>query len=211
MAATTSWRPAYAGSRVTRRNFLKGAAAGAGAAALIACGGGETKQTLTVSPDQVRVPGAVLYAKDNWKLADETSQAVKGGIHPGRANADINEGFSPTLMQSGPTGSFLETVYEYLVAFNRGPGVAPGTPEYRTMRPLLAESWEASDDASTFTFHMRPNVKFHNVAPVNGRVMTMDDWRSTINAFTEKVVSASNGWRWSTRWNTPTIALWCSS
>jgi peptide/nickel transport system substrate-binding protein len=33
------------------------------------------------------------------------------------------------------------------------------------------------------TFTLRPNVKFHNLPPVNGRVMDMDDWKTTLERF----------------------------
>ena len=36
--------------------------------------------------------------------------------------------------------------------------------------PALAESWEISDDALTYTFHLREGVTFHN-----GEVLTADD------------------------------------
>jgi peptide/nickel transport system substrate-binding protein len=38
----------------------------------------------------------------------------------------------------------------------------------------LAESWEQPDDV-TYVFKLRPNVKWQNVAPLNGRALTADD------------------------------------
>src|SRR5918993_883002 len=35
-----------------------------------------------------------------------------------------------------------------------------------SVAPLLAESWEASDDAMTWTFRIREGAKFHNGEPV---------------------------------------------
>jgi peptide/nickel transport system substrate-binding protein len=66
-----------------------------------------------------------------------------------------------------------------LMARNRGPGIEPGSAAYATPVGALAESWEISPDGLRVTFHMRPNVRFHNVAPVNGRVMEMDDWKTS--------------------------------
>lgn len=33
--------------------------------------------------------------------------------------------------------------------------------------PWLAESWEASPDATTWTIHLKPGVKFHDGTPFN--------------------------------------------
>ncbi len=41
--------------------------------------------------------------------------------------------------------------------------------------PELAESWETASDGLSYTFKLRKGVKFHNVAPVNGREFTSDD------------------------------------
>ena len=39
-----------------------------------------------------------------------------------------------------------------------------------SVEPALAESWDVSDDGLTYTFHLRPDVKFHN-----GDVLTAED------------------------------------
>src|SRR3712207_9579988 len=48
----------------------------------------------------------------------------------------------------------------------------PGTT---TLKPDLAESYEISPDGMTFTFKLRPGVKFHN-----GREMTAEDIKYSI-------------------------------
>ncbi len=60
-----------------------------------------------------------------------------------------------------------ETVYNGLVAFKRGS---------TDVIPSLAEKWDISEDAKTYTFHLRPGVKFQTsrfFTPTRG--LTADD------------------------------------
>ena len=41
--------------------------------------------------------------------------------------------------------------------------------------PCLATSWEVTNGGKTYTFKLRPNVKFHN-----GQTMTADDVKYSI-------------------------------
>jgi peptide/nickel transport system substrate-binding protein len=50
-------------------------------------------------------------------------------------------------------------------------------------RLSLAEAMEIAQDGTNVTFTLRPNVKWHPIAPVNGRVMDMDDWKSSMDRF----------------------------
>ena len=63
------------------------------------------------------------------------------------------EGFDPGLYTAGTTfDASSKPVYNRLVEFERGTtNVIPG----------LAQSWETSDDGLTYTFKLRPGVKFH--------------------------------------------------
>jgi peptide/nickel transport system substrate-binding protein len=155
-----------------------------GAAALIACGGDESSpQVLTVDPSSVRKPGAVVYYSDNWKLADESKEAVAGGIWPDNETSDLGASWDPYITTSSVNDAFNDTAYEYPFRYNRGPGIAPGSPEYYMSTPNLAESWELANDGTTYTWTIRQGVKFHPIAPVNGRVMDIDDWKTTIERF----------------------------
>ena len=55
--------------------------------------------------------------------------------------------------------AYLPNLYEGLLRVN-----PPGSAE--PYKPLLATSWEKSDDSLTWTFHLRQGVKFHDGEPV---------------------------------------------
>lgn len=56
--------------------------------------------------------------------------------------------------------AYMANMYEQLLRIN-----PPGSAEKFT--PLLAESWESNADGTVWTFHLRPNVKFHDGEPMN--------------------------------------------
>ena len=153
---TKSWLPAYAGPRVSRRGFLRTTGAGTAAAVILACGGGKGGggALKTDESGTSRQPGTVWFAKNDWKLADETKQAVRGGIYRGVTDADQTGHFDAiTLMISQVPVEYH--VHELLMAKNRGAGVDPASPAASTPVGSLAESWEFSGDGSAVTFNMR--------------------------------------------------------
>src|SRR5260370_4000107 len=54
----------------------------------------------------------------------------------------------------------------------KGPGIHA---QAYIMEGDLAETWKVSDDGKTYTFNLRPDAKWHNVAPLNGRSVTTQD------------------------------------
>jgi ABC-type transport system substrate-binding protein len=166
-------------ARVSRRRALQGAAAvGAGAAAIgiVGCGGGDGDGAKTIDD-----PTAIIYT---WQLPDETRDAVRGGIRKDQSTADITGTLDPMVSPSFTTVDFMAVVYETLLRGTSGPGIDPNSVEGNTLRGRLAESFEIADAAQTFTLRMRPNVKFHDVAPVSGRVMDIDDWKTSYERYT---------------------------
>ena len=91
--------------------------------------------------------------------------------------------FDPHLTINGKTHTTLSFMYSTLVRHKIGPDVKAGT---FTVEPHLAERWEALDD-TTYVFHLRKGVKWHNKPPVNGRELVAEDVKFTFDRFlTEK-------------------------
>ena len=72
----------------------------------------------------------------------------------------------PAIGYDWQNWSMIKSLFDGLMDYE------PGTT---TLRPDLAESYEISDDGLTFTFKLRPGVKFHN-----GREMTAEDVKYSI-------------------------------
>ena len=70
------------------------------------------------------------------------------------------------------------TVYSKLVEFTTSRDVPYGS---MGVHPDLAESYDKSVDGKVWTFNLRKGVKFHNIAPVNGREFTSADVKCTID------------------------------
>ena len=60
--------------------------------------------------------------------------------------------------------AYMANVYEQLMRIN-----PPGADEPFT--PLLAESWESNDDGTVWTFHLRPDVTFHDGEVMNAEAV----------------------------------------
>ena len=77
------------------------------------------------------------------------------------------------------THTALSFVYNKLLRHKVGPDVPPGT---FIVEPDLAERWEAPDD-TTYIFHLRQGVKWHNKPPVNGRELVAEDVKFSFDRF----------------------------
>jgi peptide/nickel transport system substrate-binding protein len=172
MGEVSYWERLTQARASRRRALLAAASIGAGAAALsvVGCGGGGQGGGGSVKVD----PNAILY---NWQLPDETKSAREGGTHVAPSSNDITGGLDPTKTGSFTTLAVASVAYEALLIGNAGPGIDPASAEGRKILGGLAESFEVSADATTFTLKLRPGVKWHPIAPVNGREMDIDDWR----------------------------------
>jgi peptide/nickel transport system substrate-binding protein len=109
--------------------------------------------------------------------AAEAGQPKRGGIL--RLRGLDPPHFDPHLTPSFKTHTTLSFVYSKLVRYHVGAGMPPGT---FLIEPDLAESWEAPDD-TTYVFHLRHGVHWHNKPPVNGRELVAEDVKFTFDRF----------------------------
>ena len=175
--------------RLNRRRALVATGGSAAAAAfLAACGGGDSETTTETS--------SLLS-----KTVDTLKEAKKGGTFKRAFNSDFPN-LDPSANNSGSSGLY-ETVLGRLVGFV--PGEGKGGQE-DAIAPDVAESWETSPDGLQLTFKLRPNVKFHNLPPINGRVIDVDDILFSWNRFAT-VGGQRSGYANSVNPNAPVLSV----
>ncbi len=152
----------------SRRRLLRSSAVGAaglGAAALIGCG--------SAPKEEPAAPGKAAGAPS----ATTAPQAKRKG------------GTLKTSMVADPPGWGLfqaasSTVQVQSYAYDKLLDVAtgPGKDGYNVeLIPQIAQAMPETPDANTYVFKIRQGVKFQNVAPVNGRAMTTEDVKASID------------------------------
>ncbi len=165
----------YWRARRSRRRFLGGAitaGAGASALALVGCGddddddggsSGGQLGTATPAPNATPTP------------SDPLAGGKRGGIYRTYATGD-----PPTLDPWGNisflTKGYSAYYYSRLFMYKAGPGIP-----YGSVRPTpdAAASAEATPDGLKWTVKLKPNIKFHDIAPVSGRQMTTEDVKAS--------------------------------
>ena len=179
--------------------------AGLAAAALVGCGGDDdddddtassssssgsstsgsttTTTTTTAAADPDDDSGDATVARSMGELIQDPSlpfpynfpepdkEPKAGGTIISSASTDIST-FDSTKTAASGTGRYVNMVYDRLLGFNRGVDLHPANIE---IEPELAHSWERSPDGLTFTFHLRDDVYWQNVAPLNGRQFIASD------------------------------------
>src|SRR5688572_18721701 len=158
--------------RLSRRRALVGSSAAASAAAfLAACGGGEDGD----SGGGGTGGGASSLVT---KSQDTSKQAKTGGTLKEYANSEPAH-----LDAQQPLASLnfeARNVYGTLLREEAG----YLEPKKGKIVGDAAESWEFSPDHLTLTLKLRQGVKFHNLPPVNGRTMDIDDIKFNFTRYT---------------------------
>lgn len=105
---------------------------------------------------------------------EETGADAAGGELQYAINAQPPT-MDPLMTTATATRDVTRHIFEPLVTLN----------EHYEVVPMLAESWEISDDGKTYTFHLREGVLFHN-----GQEMTADDVVASMERWQEMSATA---------------------
>jgi peptide/nickel transport system substrate-binding protein len=153
--------------RWTRRRLLQvWGAAGIAATLLVACGPQAPSQPAPAAPTSAPAapPTPAPAAKPTSAPAAATFKFWAWTEDPPTLDPYLNVSFR--------TQGFAAFFYSRLLMSKKGPGV-PGLAYI--MEGDLAESWTLSPDGKTYTFKLRPNTKWHNKPPMDGRALTAPD------------------------------------
>jgi len=99
-------------------------------------------------------------------------------------------GLDPIKSASYESANIYAPVYNRLIRAQYGTELSPYNPWRFKLQGDLAESWE-HPDPMTYTLKLRANVKYQDVAPVNGRPFTSADAKYALDAFLANPETAS--------------------
>lgn len=160
-----SYKPYWTSSRRTsRRRLLQGsslAALGTIGATLLGCGGDDDDAAPTSNPDQT--------------TPEPTSN---GGSEPRQGGEivfadDQDVGTLDPLFSNVAGRAILTATHSRLVSWKHGADVGQWDHIIEADRGV-ATDWEQPDE-QTYVFNLKPDVSFHDKAPVNGRTLTAED------------------------------------
>jgi peptide/nickel transport system substrate-binding protein len=158
-----------ASSRTSRRSFLKHT--GVGVTVFLA-GTGRARAASPTYPD--------------W-IPPSTKPPRRGGA-VARASAWDPPVLDPRLTNSVGLFQIASCTYNRLVRYPFSDEAAHTAD--LTLKADLAESWQGSADHRVWTFKLRPGVKWHNVAPLNGREFVAADVKYCFEAYAKEGVQA---------------------
>jgi peptide/nickel transport system substrate-binding protein len=184
----------YWTQRTSRRRLLGGAsalAAGAAGFALVGCGDDDDDDEPggTDTPAGGQTPGSSPGASPS-----ATPKPNIGGTlrYPfmGMSSGDPPTLFpyeNLTYLAQHPASMH----YSRLLRSQNGPDIDGN--DFTKLEGDVSSKWEQPDD-KTYIFTLKPNIKFHQKAPMNGRAMTAQDLLLSYGAFMEKSQNAT-GWK----------------
>ena len=172
----------YWNRKINRRRLLQGTAMGAmglGAAAVVGCGDDDESPSPTTP--SATTPAATATPTPAGPKSGGTILLGRSGTEA--ATQDPWDEFALAFTSAGPG-----VAYSRLFKINTGPEVPRLTTE---VLGDVAESWEIPED-DTYIVKLRPNVKWHNISPVNGRGLVAEDVVFSFETQMESLKTRSN-------------------
>lgn len=175
----------YWGRRVPRRSLL---VAGGSAAFLTACGGSNNSKNAAskstaanaTSATAPAAAGSATVVTGIASLAAAAASAAAGSpvARPGKPGGMLRShlpkepgNLDPHLATDSSTTAFADLAYNSLLRLKTGANVEVQDVQ---LEGELADKWEMPDP-QTVVLHIRPDVKWQNKAPLNGRAFTAED------------------------------------
>lgn len=184
-------------SSVSRRRFLGGTmavGAGVAGAALIGCGGSGGSSSTPASGgagggSAASGPTIASITGNNWANRDDKAVPKYGGTLNWSPGSPTLANLDPLTSTSAMVHQVAMPAYSSLMHIGRDPKDRNSPWIYF---PELATKWEVSDPLK-MVFTLREGVKFHNVAPVNGRAFTSEDAKYALDRVAKDTGSLFKG------------------
>lgn len=116
-----------------------------------------------------------LFAGTQISMADE-EEVEKGGVLTLSLSSSPRN-LDPVLYTGTYESKIINCIADTLVVYNS---------DLSEIVPLLAESWDVSEDGKTYVFTIRQGVHFHEGKYQEGREMTAEDVAYSLNRSAEK-------------------------
>ena len=151
--------------KLNRREFLRVLGLSAGAATLAACAPAAPAAPPAQQAEATAAPAApaATEAPAPTEVPAAATAAPAAGTPQEIVVAQYADVVSLDPQDTNDNASYgpEKLMFEGLLGFNA----------QMEMEPILAEKYEASDDATQFTFYLRQGVKFHDGTPFNAEAV----------------------------------------
>ena len=123
---------------------------------LVACGGDSEEPATTTEPTASATEAAAPASAEDSSDSDEKRESTAGGTSRLVQLFVDPPTLDPHLTTDATSARIIVEVFGGLVTIDRSLDIVPD----------LAESWDISGDGRVYTFHLRPDAKFHDGKPV---------------------------------------------